>query len=82
MEAANCYAGFHSINLTWDGHEFLDKIRSHENWKDTKVFLNKYGNASFTAINVFADNIINIRAKRDVAFAKDEGKAEISKDKP
>ena len=46
---------FHAQRLTWDGHEFLDSIRSDTLWAKTKkAFLDKGVEMSFDLVKVFA----------------------------
>jgi hypothetical protein len=37
----------HVLNLTWDGHEFLDAAREPKRWAQAKLLLHKAGGASF-----------------------------------
>jgi len=40
-----------AINLTWEGHEFLDASRNETIWKKTKSIINdKLGSASFDVL--------------------------------
>jgi hypothetical protein len=46
---------FHAQRLTWDGHEFLDSIRSDTVWARTKkAFLDKGVEMSFDLVKAFA----------------------------
>jgi len=47
------------FELTWDGHEFLDKIRSEEIWNKTKVTIKKKGvDLSFDTIRQVTSEVI------------------------
>ncbi|HDR1123176.1 DUF2513 domain-containing protein [Pasteurella multocida] len=55
MGGGDCAA----VNLTWQGHEFLDKIRSDTAWNKIKEVLMKKGvDLSFEAIKVAGTSII------------------------
>ncbi|MGC7561326.1 DUF2513 domain-containing protein [Pasteurella sp. PK-2025] len=55
MTGGDCVA----VNLTWQGHEFLDKIRSDTAWNKIKSVLMKKGvDLSFEAIKVAGTSII------------------------
>jgi hypothetical protein len=48
-----------ATRLTWDGHEFLDQIRSETVWRKVKDRLSKEGlSASFHAIKTLADYFV------------------------
>jgi hypothetical protein len=40
--------------LTWEGHEFLDSIRSPEIWRDTKAAASKVGSVSLRVVGEIA----------------------------
>jgi hypothetical protein len=76
------YPKYADIRLTWNGHEFLDKIISDNVWNNTKSLLEKDNIPHFfKAINIYLEKVIlgdeiNIESNWDVAFAKDCGKVE------
>lgn len=46
--------------LTWEGHEFLDKIRSERTWNKVKVFLKERGmSLSFEALRMALTTVIH-----------------------
>ena len=47
------------FELTWDGHEFLDKIRSESRWNKIKEYSKENGLAlSFNVVNELAKKLI------------------------
>ena len=46
--------GFTYCGLTWDGHEFLDSIRSPEIWRRTKAAAGRVGGVSFSILGEIA----------------------------
>jgi len=44
--------------ITWQGYEFLDKIRDDKQWKRIKGILSKTGDFSYEAVNRAASSII------------------------
>ena len=49
-----------SINdLTFYGHEFLEHIRSDENWKEAKKIASKLGDFALSALSAISEGITN-----------------------
>ncbi|MFC2065679.1 DUF2513 domain-containing protein [Chloroflexota bacterium] len=47
------------INLTWQGHEFLDLARENHTWNTAKDTINKIGGASLQVLIAVLTGIIN-----------------------
>ncbi|MCI1958869.1 MAG: DUF2513 domain-containing protein [Clostridia bacterium] len=47
------------LSITYDGHEFLDKIRKNEIWEGAKAVGLKIGCVSINTISLIASNIIS-----------------------
>lgn len=45
-------------SLTWDGHQFLDTIRDHEVWKETKAATKKLSSVSLSIISTLATEFL------------------------
>lgn len=52
----------HSFMVTWEGHEFLDKIRDEEIWRKTKDKAEKVGSWSVKLLGELASGIIRAKA--------------------
>ncbi|MVB11625.1 hypothetical protein CAFE_23470 [Caprobacter fermentans] len=48
---------FYVSDLTFDGHQYLDKIRDAERWKTVKSVGNKIGDFSLSAIEKIAEGV-------------------------
>lgn len=46
-------------NMTWEGHQFLDKIRDPRIWKDTKKVASKLESISVTMLSEIGTNVLN-----------------------
>ncbi len=55
------------LDLTWNGHEFLDHIRDPEMWRQTKAGATKIGDWSLKAIGSIAEGILKARIDRFLA---------------
>lgn len=62
-------AHWNNIELTWQGHDFLDSTRDGVVWKKTKAGIDKLGGASWEVIKGLA-----------VAYAKQEAKTRLGLD--
>ncbi len=51
-------------NLTWDGHEFLDKIRSPKIWKKTKKVAQKTGGFTLGLLGDIASGLIKTQVEK------------------
>lgn len=47
------------LSISYDGHQFLDNIRSNEIWKETKTVMKKVGSFSLDLMSQVAANLIN-----------------------
>ena len=56
---ASLHAGW---RLTWEGHEFIEKIRDPEVWRKTKAGASKVGSWSIKLISDIASGIIKAKA--------------------
>ena len=45
------------FSITWDGHQFLEKIRDEKTWAKTKTALTAVRNYSLSAISAIAEGI-------------------------
>lgn len=52
-----------NIELTWEGHEFLDSIRDPEIWEKTKCEVTKIGSFSFDLVKNLAKGFIKKKIK-------------------
>lgn len=52
----------HSYRMSWEGHEFLDKIRDPEIWSKTKEGASKLGSWSVKLLGEMATGYIKIKA--------------------
>jgi len=63
-------AGSHSgtnwlnINLTWQGHEYLDDVRDPEVWKQAKAGAEKFGGLSFELFGALAKGLVKQQIKK------------------
>lgn len=57
-------------DLTWEGHEFLEKVRNPETWGKTKAALKKTGEWSLKATADIATAIIKMKIEQ---FLRGEG---------
>ncbi|MCH5385031.1 hypothetical protein DKZ23_10345 [Limosilactobacillus reuteri] len=57
----DCYAdgGYSILDLSPKGHEFLNNIRSDENWNRTKKLASKVGSHSLSALQQIASGVIS-----------------------
>ena len=54
------------VSITWNGYEFLDKIRDEKQWKRIKQMLSKTGDFSFETISRAASSLIAEQLKQHV----------------
>ena len=61
IQAFDCYAdgGYSILHLSPKGHEFLNNIRSDENWNRTKSLASKVGSHSLSALQQIASGVIS-----------------------
>ena len=52
-------AGYSILDLSPKGHEFLNNIRSDENWNRTKNLASKVGSRSLSALQQIASGVIS-----------------------
>lgn len=61
--------GFKIIDITWDGHDFLNNIKEPSIWEATKNGAKKIGTTSASAIAFIAKEIVkNLIASPQVIF--------------
>ena len=61
------YKKYHVVvSITWQGYEFLDKIRDEKQWKRIKQMLSKTGDFSFETISRAASSLIAEQLKQNV----------------
>lgn len=59
FQSADNQIYFYSVSsLTFDGHEFLDNIRSPKVWTETKSIAGKVGSVSLDVIGQIASNVV------------------------
>ena len=46
-------------SITWNGHQFLDNIRDHKVWENTKGILSKFSSVSIEIISNIAAQVIS-----------------------
>lgn len=62
--ADNCIIDIYYLSITYEGHQYLEKIRSDKVWTKTKGVLSKIGATSIDIITKVASNIIVEMAKQ------------------
>lgn len=57
FDSGDSFCGALYSSITYDGHEFLEGIREHENWKKIKSISGKIGNASLSIIKAISEGV-------------------------
>ena len=52
----------HTLRMSWDGHEFLDKVRDPEIWRQTKEGASRIGSWSVKFLGELAAGFIRAKA--------------------
>lgn len=56
------------LQITWDGHQFLDTIRDNEVWSTTKTVLSKVSSASLTFASSVASQVLTNMISKSMGF--------------
>lgn len=59
---------FSVLDLSPQGHEFLNNIRSNDNWNKTKEFSNKAGSLAISTLQSVASSIISASIQKYLGF--------------
>lgn len=69
LQQADFYGeGFDILDLSPQGHEFLNNIRSDDNWNKTKDFSGKIGSFAISTLQSVASSIMSISIQKYLGF--------------
>lgn len=65
------YKIWENLDLTWDGHEFVDAVRDSEVWKETRKGIEGVGSFTFDLVKDLAKGLIKKKIEQHTGVTLD-----------